>query len=78
MRRKRSGRRRRKSSSGGAPGTSLVAQWLRIHLSMQGKWVPSLAEELRSHMPTCAPKPKNPEGQNKEPTHCGEESGHPE
>ena len=31
--------------------TSLVAQWLRIHLPMQGKWVPSLVQELESHMP---------------------------
>ena len=30
--------------------TSLVAQGLRIHLSMQGMWVRSLARELRSHM----------------------------
>ena len=32
-------------------GTSLVVQWLRIHLPMQGTWVQSLVEELRSHMP---------------------------
>ena len=31
-------------------GTSLVVQWLRIHLAMQGSWIQSLAEELRSHM----------------------------
>ena len=31
-------------------GTSLVAQWLRIHLAMQGTPVPSLVGELRSHM----------------------------
>ena len=30
-------------------GTSLMVQWLRIHLSMQGKWVPSLVQED----PTC-------------------------
>ena len=30
-------------------GTSLVTQWLRIHLSMQGTWVRSLAWED----PTC-------------------------
>ena len=32
-------------------GTSLVVQWLRIHLSMQRAWVWSLVGELRSHMP---------------------------
>ena len=32
-------------------GTSLVVQWLRIHLPTQGTWVQSLVEELRSHMP---------------------------
>ena len=33
------------------PVTSLVVQWLRIHLPMQGMWVQSLVRELRSHMP---------------------------
>ena len=33
------------------PGTSLVVQWLRICLPMQGMWVWSLVEELISHMP---------------------------
>ena len=32
-------------------GTSLVVQWLRIHLLMQGTRIWSLVEELRSHMP---------------------------
>ena len=32
-------------------GTSLVVQWLRIHLPMQGTWVQSLVKKLRSHMP---------------------------
>ena len=31
-------------------GTSLVVQWLRIRLPMQGTWVPSLVGELRSHI----------------------------
>lgn len=31
--------------------TSLVAQWLRICLSVQVKWVQSLVLELRSHVP---------------------------
>ena len=31
-------------------GTSLVVQWLRICLPVQGKWVPSLFGELRSPM----------------------------
>ena len=30
--------------------TSLVVQWLRIHLAMQGMWVGSLVGELRSLM----------------------------
>jgi len=30
--------------------TSLVVQWLRIRLAMQGTWVQSLVRELRSHM----------------------------
>ena len=30
-------------------GTSLVAQWLRIHLLMQGTWVRALVQED----PTC-------------------------
>ena len=32
-------------------GTSLVVQWLRVSLAMQGTWVQSLVRELRSHMP---------------------------
>ena len=32
-------------------GTSLVAQWLRLRLPMQGVRVPALVRELRSHMP---------------------------
>ena len=32
-------------------GTSLVVQWLRIHLPTQGMWVQSLVSELRLHMP---------------------------
>ena len=31
-------------------GTSLVVQWLRIHLPVQVAWVQSLVRELRSHM----------------------------
>ena len=31
-------------------GTSLVAQWLRIHLSMQGLWVRFLVRDLRSYL----------------------------
>ena len=30
--------------------TSLVVQWLRIHLAMHGTWVPSVVRKLRSHM----------------------------
>ena len=32
-----------------SPGTSLVAQWLRIHLPVQGTWVRALVRED----PTC-------------------------
>ena len=32
-------------------GTSLVVQWLRIHLAMQGTLVQSLVGALRSHTP---------------------------
>ena len=31
--------------------TSLVVQWLRIHLAMEGTQVQSLVRELRSHRP---------------------------
>ena len=34
----------------GGLGTSLVVQWLRIHLAMQGVQIQSLARELRSNM----------------------------
>ena len=37
-------------------GTSLVAQWLRIHLAMQETWVPSVVRKLRSYMPCVAAK----------------------
>ena len=32
-------------------GDSLVVQWLRIKLPMQGTWVQPLVGELRYHMP---------------------------
>ena len=38
-------------------GTSLVVQWLRIHLPRQETRVQSLVGELRSHMPWGAAKP---------------------
>ena len=41
------------------PGTSLVVQWLRLHLPMQEMWVQSLAGELRSNMPRGQKKPKH-------------------
>ena len=31
-------------------GSSLVVQWLRIHLPMKGTWVQSLVREPRSHV----------------------------
>ena len=33
-----------------ARGLPWVVCWLKIHLPMQGTWVPSLIEEVRSHM----------------------------
>ena len=35
----------------GNSGTSLVVQWLRIYLPMEGAWVRSLGGELTSHTP---------------------------
>ena len=32
-------------------GTSLVIQWLRVCLPLQGMWVQSLVRELGFHMP---------------------------
>ena len=34
-----------------ADGISLVVQWLRLYLPVQGAQVRSLGRELRSHMP---------------------------
>ena len=34
-----------------AQGTSLVVQWLRLHLPVQGVQVQSLVMELGSHLP---------------------------
>ena len=36
-------------------GTSLVVQWLRLHLPLKGVWVQHLVRKLRSHMP-CSQK----------------------
>ena len=33
------------------PGKSLVVQWLRTYLLMEGMWARSLSKELRSHVP---------------------------
>ena len=35
-------------------GTSLVAQWLRVHLSMQGTWVQSPVREDPTCLSPCA------------------------
>ena len=43
--------RRLGSSKANKIRTSLVVQWLRICLPMQGMWVQALVGELRSHMP---------------------------
>ena len=32
-------------------GTSLVVQWLRVHLPMQEVWIWFLVWQLRAHMP---------------------------
>ena len=45
------GYERRSKLRNGWLGSSLVVQWLRIHLPKQGMWVQSLVWELRSHMP---------------------------
>ena len=52
-------------------GTSLVTQWLRIHLSVQGRQVPSMVQED----PTCqgVTKPMCLEQQG---SHCSEKSKH--
>ena len=46
------------------PGTSLMVQWLRTYLAMQGMWVWSLVRELRSHKSqdnwACAPQLETP------------------
>ena len=51
--------------------TSLVAQWLRLCLPMQGVWVRSLVGELRSHMPHSPPQKKNPKSI-KQKQYCNE------
>ena len=58
--------------------TSLMIQWLRIHLAMQGRWVWSLVRELRSHIPqsnrACAPRLLSPHTTTKESMSCKERS----
>ena len=39
------------SREGWDMGTSLVVQWLRLRLPVQGAWVKSVVGELRSYMP---------------------------
>ena len=51
-------------------GTSLVAQWLGLHLPMQGVWVWSLVEELRSHMPHGQKKEKKKNQNIKQKRYC--------
>ena len=63
-----------KRSSG--QGTSLVVQWLRIRLQMQGTRVRSLVGELRSHMPwsnywACVPQLESLHAATTEPTCSG-------
>ena len=48
-------------------GTSLVAQWLRICLPVQGMWVQSLVRELD---PTCMPQLRSPLAATKEHIGC--------
>jgi len=45
-------------------GTSLVVQWLRLHLAMQGVWVRPLVSKLRPHIP-CGQKRKQKQYCNK-------------
>ena len=55
--------------------TSLVAQWLRIHLPMQGTWIQSLLGELRPHMlqgnSVCMPQLESPRAPTAELRSCG-------
>ena len=48
-----------------------MAQWLRIHLAMQGKQVQSLVKELRSNMPqsnqACTSQLQRPRAAMKDP-----------
>ena len=40
-------------------GISLVAQWLRIHLPVQGPWVPSLVWEDPTYLGAAKPMNRN-------------------
>ena len=63
-------------------GTSLVAQWLRIRLAMQGTQVRSLFGELRSHvpgqlsLPTAATEPTCPGAQAQVESPCPKAEDH--
>ena len=63
-------------------GTSLVEQYLKICLPMQGTWIQSLVEELRSHMLlgywAHALQLENPACHNEEPAHRSERSHVPQ
>ena len=53
-------------------GFSLVVQWLRSCLVIQGTWVQSLVRELRSHIlqnnEVCTPQPESPRAATEGPT----------
>ena len=52
------------------PGTSLVAQWLRLYLPVQGIWVPPLAWEDPTCCRAAEPVCHNYWALSSEPTHC--------
>ena len=51
-------------------GASLVVHWLGLHLPMQGVWVWSLVEELRSHTPQGQKKRKEKNQNTKQKQYC--------
>ena len=69
-----------KGSIKNTDGTSLVVQWLRIHLPIQGTQVRSLVQELRSHMPqyNWAPESQLPSPAHLEPVLLNKRSPHNE
>ena len=69
-------------NSESSEGTSLVVQWLRIHLSMQGTQAQSLVQELRRHVLwshwSHAPQHLSSHAATSEPIHPGDHALHQE